>query len=165
MVSMTSRFLGLGLAGVTCIACLAGCPGEQTINQISQHLDIQQVLPGGTYIGYSGTSFSQSIPAGKEVHLLSATISSSSGEFSWASSLVGSASQSEGAQVIVQKSSFEGASSPTDLDVVDTGNLVPLFQSGDTSIRVYWILQFSDSPAQSYPNGVTVTFNYEFEIK
>jgi hypothetical protein len=122
------------------------------------------VIPGGTYIGYSGTSFSQSIPAGKEVHLLSATISSSTGEFSWASSLVGSASQSEGAQVIVQKSSFEGASGTTDLDVVDTGNLVPLFQDG-SSIRVYWILQFSDSPAQSYPNGVTVTFDYQFEIK
>ncbi len=164
MVSMTSRLLGLGLAGVTFICCLAGCPGEQTINQVSQHMDIQQVLPGGTYIGYTGTSFSESIPAGKQVHLLSATVASSSGEFSWATSLVGSASQSEGAQIIVQKQSFSGDKSPTDLDIVDTGDLLPLFGTSQ-DIKIYWILQFSDNPAQSYPNGVTLTFSYQLEIK
>jgi hypothetical protein len=161
---MTSRFLGVGLGLATLIACLGGCPGEQTINTITEHLDINPVIPGGTFIGYSGTSFSQGIPAGKQVHLLSATISSSSGEFSWADSLVGTAGMTEGSQIILQKTSFSGAKNPTDLDVVDTSNLVPLMSSSQ-DVRIYWDLQFADSPAQSYPNGVTVTFTYQLEIK
>jgi hypothetical protein len=160
---MTSRILGAGLACIPLLCCLAGCPGEQTINQVAEHVTINPVIPGGTYIGYSGTTFGQSIPSGKKVHLLSATVTSSSGEFSWANSLVGTAAQTEGAQIIVEKTSFSGATSPTDLDVVDTGDLLPLYPTQD--FRIYWVLQFSDSPAQSYPDGVTLTFNYQLQIE
>jgi hypothetical protein len=161
---MTSRLLGIGLACFGSIACLAGCPGQQTLNKVSEHLTISDVIPGGTFIGYSGTSFSQAIPSNKKVTLLSATITSSSGEFSWAQSLVGTASQTEGSPIILQKASFSGASSPTDMDVVDTGNLLPLFPDPQ-DIRIYWVLQFASSPAQSYPDGVTVTFDYELQIE
>ena len=161
---MTSRILGIGLALACLLCCLPGCPGEQTVNHVSEHLTIDPVIPGGTFIGYSGTSFSQAIPSGKKVTLLSATITSSSGEFSWASSLVGTASQTEGSQNIVEKTSFAPGTSPADLDIVDTGNLLPLFP--DTQdFKIYWVLQFAPSPAQSYPNGVTVTFDYELQIE
>jgi hypothetical protein len=47
---------------------------------------------------------------------------------------------------------------------VDTGNLLPLFPDPQ-DIKIYWVLQFASSPAQSYPDGVTVTFDYELQIE
>jgi len=76
---MTSRIFGIGLALVCLLCCLPGCPGEQTINHYSEHLTIDPVIPGGTFLGFTDTSFSQAIPAGKKVTLLSATMTSSSG--------------------------------------------------------------------------------------
>jgi hypothetical protein len=161
---MSSRILGVGFALLGLICCLPACPGQQTVNHVSEHLTIDPVIPGGTFIGYSGTSFSQGIPSGKKVTLLSAKLTSSSGEFSWASSLVGTAKQTEGSQIIVEKKSFSPGTSPTDLDIVDKGDLLPLFP--DTQdFKIYWYLQFADHPSQSYPSGVTVTFDYELQIE
>jgi hypothetical protein len=160
---MMSRIPGIALALGLLLCCLPGCPGEQTINQISEHITINPVIPGGTFIGYSGTTFSQSIPSNKKVSLLSATVTSSSGEFSWVDSLIGSSGQTEGSQVIIDKTSFAGDSSPTDMTIVDTGDLLPLYP--DQDFRIYWTLQFSSDPAQSYPDGVTLTFNYQLQIE
>jgi hypothetical protein len=160
---MMSRFLGIALALGLLLCCLPGCPGEQTINKISEHVTINPVIPGGTYIGYSGTTFSQSIPSNKKVTLLSATVTSSSGEFSWVDSLVGSSGQTEESQVIMEKTSFSGDASPTDMTVVDKGDLLPLYP--DQDFRIYWTLQFASHPAQSYPDGVTLTFSYELQIE
>lgn len=159
---MTFRSLGAALTSVVLGVCLAGCPGQQTDNQLTQHLTIQAIQSGGGFVGFTGTSFSQGIPAGKQVHLLSAKVASSSGEFSWMTSLVGTPTLSD-APVLVQKASFAGAASPTDLDVAYTGDLRQFYP--DQDVRVYWVLQFAGAQAQSYPDGVTLTFTYELEIK
>jgi hypothetical protein len=141
---------------------LAACPGEQTINKVSQTLTIQQVEAGGGFTGFTGTSFSPAIPSGKKVTLLSATLTSSSGEFSWITSLVGTPTMSD-APILVEKTSFAGATSPTDLTVGYTGDLMPFYPTQD--VRVYWTLQFAPTLTQSYPNGVQLTFSYELQIE
>ncbi len=150
------------LVAACAVACLTGCPGEQTINHLSQTLTINPIQSGGQFIGYTRTTFSPGIPAGKHVHLLSATVTSSSGEFSWVSSMVATAEMSD-APILLEKTSFTGATSPADLDVVYTGDLVPF--SSDNSITIYWTLDYAASQARSYPNGVELTFDYEAEIK
>lgn len=160
---MPSRFpRRSALALPVLAAALLGCPGRTTTNQVTQTLNVQP-LAGGYYVGYSGTTFSQTIPSGKQVHLLSATLASSTGEFSWASSLTGTAGDAAGAPVILSETSFAGAQGPVDLDVVDTGDLLPLFPSQD--FKVYWLIDFTDTLAQSYPNGVQLTFTYELDIE
>lgn len=161
-MTFTARVLGVGLGLSVLVATAAGCPGIQTVNTVQQHLNIQ-VIPGGSYSGYSGTSFSESIPSSKKVTLLSATLSSDSGEFSWAKSLVGTAGDSESSPVLLEKTSFAGATSPTDLDVAYTGDLLPLYPTQD--FRVYWAIQFASDPAQSYPNGVNATVSLTFQIE
>jgi hypothetical protein len=161
---MRSHFLGTAVGLGVLLSCLAGCPGEQTINHLTEHLTLSELPVGGTFTGYTDTQFSQGVPAGKQVHLLSATLSSSSNEFSWATSLVGSSADNESGTIIIEKTSFSGAKSPADLDVVDTGDLLKLFPNTQ-NFRVYWAIQFSDHPAMSYPNGITLTFDYEVEIK
>jgi len=164
MLASSFSRLGSGpmsVALVVLATALTGCPGRTADNQVTQHMTIQP-SPAGYYVGYSGTTFSQTIPSGKQVHLLSATITSSSGEFSWASSLTGTGGDSAGAPVIVSKASFAGAQGTTDLDVVDTGDLLPLFPTQD--FKVYWLIDFAGMQAQSYPNGVDLTVTYELEI-
>ncbi len=145
------------------LAVATGCPGRTNIFQASQHLTLQPVIAGGYFNGFTGTSWSQGIPAGKQVHLLSLTMSSSTGEFSWAGSLVGAADQSM-SQVIVEKQSFAGAKGTTDIDVVDTGDLHKLFPEGN-SFKLYWAFDYAPEIAQQYPDGVTVTFTYTIEIE
>lgn len=156
---------GLLMASLGLLVCgETACPGQQTINKLTQHVTIPQVLPGGVFSGYTDTTFGESLPKGKQVHLLSATMASSSGEFSWAASLVGSASPNPDSEMVVEKTSFSGATNPTDLDIVDKGDLTALFPDTQ-NFKVYWELAFAGQPAQSYPNGVEVTFTYEVEIK
>jgi hypothetical protein len=141
---------------------LLGCPGRTTTNQMTQHISLTP-LPAGWYAGYSGTTFSQKIPSDKHVHLLSATLTSSTGEFSWASSLVGSAGQAAGGPVIVSKASFAGAGATTDLEIDDTDDLLPLYPTQD--FAMYWQIDFSAELAQAYPNGIEVTVNYVLDIE
>ena len=145
------------------IALATGCPGRTNILQASQHLTLQPVIAGGYFDGFTGTSWSEGIPPDKKVHLLSLTMTSSTGEFSWAGSLVGAADQSM-SQVIVEKQSFVGAKGTTDIDVVDTGDLHKLFPQGN-SFKLYWAFNYAPEIAQQYPNGVTVTFTYTIEIE
>jgi hypothetical protein len=156
------RSLAMPVALSILAGALLGCPGRTTTNQVSQTLNVQP-LAGGYYMGFSGTTFSQSIPSGKQVHLLSATITSSSGDFSWASSLTGTGGDTTQAPVIVSKASFDGAGSTTDLDVVDTGDLLPLFP--DQDFKVYWLINFTSALTQSYPNGVELTLTYELDVE
>lgn len=145
------------------LALATGCPGRTNIFQASQHLTLQPVIAGGYFNGFTGTSWSEGIPAGKKVHLLSLTMSSSTGEFSWAGSLVGAANESM-SEVIVEKQSFVGAKGTTDIDVVDTGDLHQLFPEGN-SFKLYWAFDYAPQLQQQYPNGVTVTFTYTIEIE
>ncbi len=154
------RLAGL-LPPVALVALIAGCPGRTDVLQTSQHLTLQP-SPGGTFNGYTGTSFDHSIDQSKRVHLLDLTMSSSTGEFSWASSVTGSAS-SDMSEVIVTKSSLESATGTTSFDIVDTGDLRSLFPSGN-SFRIYWSVAFASAFAQAYPDGVVVTLNYTIEI-
>ncbi|HEX8791647.1 MAG TPA: hypothetical protein VF765_11905 [Polyangiaceae bacterium] len=145
------------------IALFTGCPGRTNILQASQHLTLQPVIAGGYFQGFTGTSWSEGIPPDKKVHLLSLTMTSSTGEFSWAGSLEGAADESM-SKVIVEKQSFAGAKGTTDIDVVDTGDLHALFPQGN-SFKLYWVFDYAPTLAQQYPNGVTVTFTYTIEIE
>lgn len=147
----------------TLLALATGCPGRTNIFQATQHLTLQPVIAGGYFDGFTGTSWSEGIPPDKKVHLLGLTMSSSTGEFSWAGSLVGAADQSM-SEVIVQKPSFAGAKGTTDIDVVDTGDLHKLFPDGN-SFKLYWAFNYAPAIQQQYPNGVTVTFTYTIEIE
>jgi hypothetical protein len=145
------------------LAVATGCPGRTNIIQATQHLSISPIVAGGSYDGYTGTTFSEGIDPSKKVHLLGLTVSSSTGEFSWAGSLTGAANETM-SQVIVNKPSFAGAKGTTDLNIVDTGDLRSLFPEGN-SFRVYWAFDYASTLAQQYPNGVTVTFTYTIEIE
>jgi hypothetical protein len=158
MGKTTMRAFVIGILAGT----LLGCPGRTTTNQVSQSVTVQP-LPSGYFAGFSGTTFSQTIPSNKQVHLLSATITSSSGEFTWASSLTGTAGDGPDAPVVVSKTSFAGAGATTDLDVVDTGDLLPLFPTQD--FKVYWLIDFAGTLTQSYPNGIDLTVTYELDIE
>ncbi len=145
------------------LAIATGCPGRTNIIQATQHLTLSPVIAGGYFDGYTGTSWSQGIPPDKKVHLLGLTLSSSTGEFSWAGSLMGAADQSM-SEVIVEKQSFAGAKGTTDIDIVDTGDLHKLFPDG-SSFKLYWAFDYAPALQQQYPNGVTVTFTYTIEIE
>jgi hypothetical protein len=145
------------------LALATGCPGRTNVFQATQHLTLSPVVAGGYFDGYTGTSWSQGIPPDKKVHLLGLTMSSSTGEFSWAGSLMGAADQSM-SELIVEKTSFAGAKGTTDIDIVDTGDLHQLFPNGD-SFKLYWAFNYAPTIAQQYPNGVTVTFTYTIEIE
>jgi hypothetical protein len=145
------------------LAVATGCPGRTNVIQATQHLTLSPVIPGGYFDGYTGTSFSGSIDPSKQVHLLGLSVSSSTGDFSWAGSLTGAANNTM-TEVIVNKPSFAGATGTTQLDIVDTGDLRSLFPQGN-SFRVYWAFQYAPTIAQQYPNGVTVTFNYTIEVE
>ena len=144
------------------VAALAGCPGRTTTNDVTQHVTFTPI-PGGYYVGYSGTTFSQSIPTDKHVHLLSATLTSSTGEFSWASSMSGSAGQTAGGPLIVSKASFAGAGATTELDIDDKDDLLPLYPTQDFAI--YWQIDFAAELAQAYPNGIDLTVTYELDVE
>jgi hypothetical protein len=164
---MGSLFASVGAAARLAAApllavALSGCPGRTTTNQMSQHITLTPAA-SGYYLGYSGTTFSQQIPSNKQVHLLSATLTSSTGEFSWASSLVGSAGQTAGGPVILSKDSFAGTGATTDLDIVDTGDLLPLYPTQD--FAMYWQIDFASALAQSYPDGIELTVNYVLDIE
>ncbi|HTQ43647.1 MAG TPA: hypothetical protein VMI75_12880 [Polyangiaceae bacterium] len=145
------------------LAVATGCPGRTNIIQATQHLSISPIVAGGSFDGYTGTTFSEGIPTGKKVHLLGLTVSSSTGEFSWAGSLTGAANDAM-TEVIVNKPSFAGVKGTTDLDIVDTGDLRSLFPEGN-SFRLYWDFNYASTLAQQYPNGITVTFTYTIEIE
>jgi hypothetical protein len=162
--SMLSRSLAGALtAGLLAVSLLA-CPGQTTVNQVTQHVQVSPVLGGGTWTGYTGTTFGETIPSSKKVTLLSATVSSSSGEFSFAGSLTGATAPDGGGEVLVQKATFTGATSPTPLEIMDTGDLLPLFPNQD--FRIYWTMQFMpDASEQAYPNGIELTFTYSIQIE
>lgn len=145
------------------LAVATGCPGRTNIVQATQHLTITPIIPGGYFNGYTGTSWSQSIDSSKKVHLLGLTVSSSTGEFSWAGSVEGAANDTM-TEVIVDKSSFAGAKGTVDLDVVDTGDLRSLFPEGN-SFKLYWAWNYAPEILQQYPDGVTVTLTYTIEIE
>ena len=158
------RTVVTSLALLVLASTLLGCPGQKEVNEVDQHATLTPT-PAGYWVGYTSTKFSQSIPAGKHVYLLSATLTSSSGEFTWASSMTGTAGQGDGATVVLQKTSFADATTggTTSLDVVDTGDLLPLYPTQD--FRVDWVIEYSPSLAQAYPNGLDLTFTYQLDIK
>jgi hypothetical protein len=145
--------IGLALSSVSC--------GGIT-NQLSgtQHLTFVSVVPGGSWSGYSQTTFQDTIPTDKTVHLLNVTFTSSTGEFSWLASTVGTAPSG---QQVVSLSSMEGITGPATLNIVDTGDLRPLFVD-DHTVRLNWNAQFPSAVERSYPDGVTVTVSYTLEM-
>jgi hypothetical protein len=145
------------------LAAIAGCPGRQNINTVTQHLDIQ-VIPGDSYSGYTGTTFGEAIDKGKKIYLREASVTSSSGEFSWASSMTGTSPPDTGSKLLISRVSFEGAKATADLQVDDTTDLHSLYPDGQ-NFRVYWAWDFTTNPAQSYPNGITLTFSYTIDIE
>jgi len=149
-----SILLAMGLA-VGASAC-----GGMT-NQFSgtEHLTIASVVPGGTWSGYSETTFQDSIPAGKTVHLTSVTLTSSSGEFSWLSSTVGSTPS--GVQV-VSLSAMEKITGPATLNIDFTGDLRADLVDAHT-VRINWNEQFAEN-VKEYPDGLTVTVSYTIEL-
>jgi hypothetical protein len=140
---------------------VAGCPGRTNVVHGTQHLTLEPTA-GGNFSGYTGTTWSESIDASKKVHLLDLSVSSSSGEFSWASSATGSATP-DMTQVLVTKPSFAGVGGSTSFDIVDTGDLRSLFPDAN-SFRMYWALEFAPTLTQPYPQGVTVTLDYTLEV-
>jgi hypothetical protein len=158
---MTLRLFALAAV----LALATGCPGRMNVIQVTEHMVIGQsdMIAGGYYDGYSGTSFSPGIPSNKKVRLLGLKASSSSGEFSWVDSVTGAADNAM-TEVVVDKSSFAGASGTTELDVVDTGDLRGLMPDSN-SFKLYWALNYAPSFTQAYPDGVTVTLTYTIEIE
>jgi hypothetical protein len=132
--------------------------------QVTQHLQIQSVVPGGEFTGYTGTTFGENVGAGKKIYLRDASVTSSSGDFSWAASFTGTAPPGDaGSQVIVSQTAFEGASGTIDLNIEDTGDLHALYPDGQ-NFRVYWALAFSTNATTSYPNGIELTLSYTLEV-
>jgi hypothetical protein len=151
----SSILLGMGLA-----LAAASCGGRTNQYSGTQHLTIASVAPGGSWSGYSQTTFQDSIPSDKTVHLLSVTFTSSSGEFSWLSSTAGS---TPSGQQIVSLASMQGITGVANLDVDFLGDLRPLFVD-DHTVRMNWDEQFAQEIAQRYPNGLTITVSYTLEI-
>jgi hypothetical protein len=146
------------------LVAVAGCPGRTNINEVTQHLQVQ-VVPGDSYTGYTGTTFGAAIDPGKKIYLRAASVTSSSGEFSWITALTGSSPPDTGSELIVSRASFEGVTGGTaDLTVDDTKDLHPFYPDGQ-NFRVYWAWIFPPNPAQTYPNGVTLTFSYTIDVE
>jgi hypothetical protein len=145
------------------LAAVAGCPGRTNINEVTQHLQVQ-VVPGDVYAGYTGTTFGAAIDPGKKIYLRAASVTSSSGEFSWISSMTGTSPPDTGAHLLISRASFQGAAATADLDVDDTQDLHELYPDGK-NFRVYWQWDFTPNPAQSYPNGLTLTFSYTIDVE
>ena len=143
---------------------VAGCPGRTNIVTVTQHLQIQPVA-GDTYSGYTGTTFGEAVDPGKKIYLRDAKLTSSSGEFSWISSMSGTAENDGGTKELISKGSFADAKGGTvELDIDDKGDLHSLYPDGQ-NFRVYWDWAFTTSPAQSYPNGIELTFTYTLDIE
>jgi hypothetical protein len=149
-----SILLAVGLA-----VGAASCGGMTNQFSGTQHLTIASVVPGGTWTGYSETTFQDSIPAGKTVHLTSVTLTSSSGEFSWLSSTQGATPS--GTQV-VSLSSMEKITGPATLNIDYTGDLRSELVNANT-VRINWNEQFAQS-VKPYPDGLTVTVAYTIEL-
>jgi hypothetical protein len=147
---------------VATILLFSGCFGRTNVLSTTQHISLPALMAGGGYTGYTGTSFSPSIDSTKQVHLVGVTVSASSGDFSWASSMTGTA-QPDGTRVLVSKSDFGEAPGTTSLDVVDKSDLRTLFTDG-SSFRVYWNIAYAPTLAQQYPDGITVTVTYTVEV-
>ena len=58
---------------------------------------------------------------------------------------------------------MQGLTGPATLDIVDTGDLRPLFVD-DHTVRLNWNAQFVSAVERSYPDGVTVTVSYTLEM-
>jgi hypothetical protein len=140
----------------------AGC-GRTNEYQGTQHLTIQPAA--GCFTGYSQTNFGDSIDPTVSVHLLQVSLTSSSGEFSWASSVTGSAPATGTAAgpMLVSRTSFLDAQNPTDLDIDDSGDIRPLFPDEHT-FRITWAFACAPTLTQAYPQGVTVTVAYTLEL-
>jgi hypothetical protein len=143
------------------LALSYGCGGRTNVLSTTQHITVAPVA-GGSYTGYDTTTFSQSLPPNTPVHLLGVTASSSTGEFSWVSSLKVTAPDNPDV-TIISKASFAEAQGSTDLDVVDTGDLRSLFPTGN-SFRLDWFVAYASALAQPYPDGVTITVTYSFRL-
>jgi hypothetical protein len=147
---------------VATIVPSSGCFGRTNVGSTTQHISLPPLMAGGGYTGYTGTSFSPSIDATKQVHLVGVTVSASSGDFSWASSMTGSAEPGQ-TRVLVSKSDFGEAEGTTALDVIDKSDLRSLFTDG-SSFRVYWSILYAQTLAQQYPDGITITVTYTVEV-
>lgn len=152
---------GVGLGLLALAMATAGCGGLTNQYTGTQHLTIQSVIPGGSWTGYSETTFQDSLPSGKSVHLLDVTLTSSTGEFSWLDSSSGTAPSG---QQIVSLSPMEGITGTANLNVDYTGDLRPLMVDSHT-VKMNWDEQFAPTVTHSYPNGITVTVSYTIELE
>jgi hypothetical protein len=154
-----------GAASVLALAFVAasssGCPGRTDHYQGTQHLMVSPVVPGGSFEDYTETTFSDAIPASKQVYLLDVSVKVSSGEFSWISNVTGSA---PGGQPLVSKPSFDGAVNPTQLQILQSGNVRPLFPDEHT-FRINWVGDYSPSPEPTDLNGVELEIDYTLLIE
>jgi hypothetical protein len=144
-----------------CGAAVTSCGGMTDVYTGTQHLQIPAIGAGGTWTGWSETTFEESIPQGKSVHLLGVTLTSSTGDFSWLASASGS---TPSGQPIASLGSMESITGPAYMNVEYDGNLVPLMVDPNT-IRMNWSEQFAPTLAQSYPDGITVTVTYSIELQ
>jgi hypothetical protein len=143
---------------VLALACLAtlSCGGLTNQYTGTQHLTIQSLSPGGSWSGWSQTTFQDSINTSHAVHVLSVTVESSSGEFSWLQSAAGTAPSG---QLIVSTPPGADGMKSVPLDVDFTGDVRPLFVDSHT-VKLDWAIQFADQLTQSYPDGLTLTVTY-----
>jgi hypothetical protein len=145
------------------VAAVAGCPGRTNIVSVTQHLSVQPV-PGDSFAGYTSTTFGESIDSGKKIYLRDATVTSSSGEFSWLGSMSATTPADQGGTLVLSRASFAGTSATADLDINYKGDLHPFYPDGQHFV-IDWAWDFTDSFAQSYPNGLTLTFNYTLDVE
>jgi hypothetical protein len=153
--------MGMKQGGVACLCALAltSCGGITDVYTATQHLQLQGIAAGGTFGIADTTTFEYSVPAGKTVHLVSVSLTSSTGDFSWLASVSGAAPSGQPLASAMSMESITGAAS---MNIEFEGDLVPLMLSPN-SLEVDWNAQFAPTLAQSYPDGVTVTVTYSIQ--
>jgi hypothetical protein len=148
-----------GVVACLCVLAITSCGGLTDAYTSTQHLQIPAITPGATWSETDTTTFEYSVPAGKTVHLLSVSLTSSTGEFSWLASV--SASAPSG-QPLASMSSMESTQGAVAMSIEFDGDLVPLMLSPN-SLEIYWNVQFAPTLAQSYPDGATLTVTYSIQ--
>jgi hypothetical protein len=159
------RFVRGGFASALALALVAaassGCPGRTDHYQGVQHLSVEPIVPGGSFADYTETTFGDAIDPNKQVYLLNVSVSADPPEFSWIANVTGS---TPGGQPLLSKPSFDGAVNPVQLQVLDSGDIRPLFPDEHT-FRINWEGNYTPSPEQTYPNGVELTITYTLQIE
>ncbi len=156
---MTSPWPWRAVVGGLCALGIMSCGGLTDAYTSTQHLQIPAISPGATWSESDTTTFEYSVPAGKSVHLLSVSLTSSTGDLSWLASL--SASAPSG-QPLASVTSMGSTTGTTAMNIEFDGDLVPLMLSPN-ALEIDWNVQFAPTLPQSYPDGATLTVTYTIQ--